>query len=73
MPEPTLLAFAEHGRVGEPLPPDAGDADEVIARFAAIGIDVDALAVDLQHEGAKAFVDSWTELMDTIAREAQIA
>jgi transaldolase len=73
MPEPTLLAFAEHGTVGEPLPPDGGDCEEVIARFAEHGIDVDDLALQLQHDGAQAFVDSWTELMDTIAREAQTA
>jgi transaldolase len=73
MPEPTLLAFAEHGTVGAPLPPDGGDAEAVIEQFAGLGIDVDALARQLQEEGAKAFVDSWSELMDTIAREAQIA
>ncbi|HEU0317257.1 MAG TPA: transaldolase [Solirubrobacteraceae bacterium] len=73
MPEPTLLAFAEHGTVGVPLAPDGGDAEAVIEQFAGLGIDVDALARQLQEEGAKAFVDSWAELMDTIAREAQIA
>jgi transaldolase len=73
MPEPTLLAFAEHGTVGAPLPPDGGDAEAVLERFAGLGIDVDALARQLQEDGAKAFVDSWAELMDTIAREAQIA
>ncbi len=73
MPEPTLLAFAEHGTVGVPLPPDGGEAEAVIEQFAGLGIDVDALARQLQEEGARAFVDSWAELMDTIAREAQIA
>ncbi len=73
MPEPTLLAFAEHGTVGAPLPPDGGDAEVVLEQFAGLGIDVDALARQLQEDGAKAFVDSWAELMDTIAREAQIA
>ncbi len=73
MPEPTLLAFAEHGTVGAPLPPGGGDAEAVLEQFAGLGIDVDALARQLQQDGAKAFVDSWAELMDTIAREAQIA
>ena len=31
MPDKTLLAFAEHGEVGEPLPADGGDAEEVLA------------------------------------------
>jgi transaldolase len=73
MPEPTLLAFAEHGTVGAPLPPGGGDAEAVLEQFAGLRIDVDALARQLQEDGAKAFVDSWSELMDTIAREAQIA
>ncbi len=73
MPEPTLLAFAEHGTVGTPLAADGGDCEEVLATFGEAGIDAEALAAQLQTDGAKAFVDSWTELMDTIAREAQAA
>jgi transaldolase len=73
MPEPTLLAFSEHGTVGDPLPADGGDCEAMIARFAELGIDVDELAVTLQQDGAKSFVDSWAQLMDTIAREAQTA
>jgi transaldolase len=39
-----------------------------------LGIDVDALGTDLQNEGAKAFVKSWTELMDIItAKGAELA
>ena len=30
MPEKTLQAFADHGKVGEPLPADGGDAEEVL-------------------------------------------
>jgi transaldolase len=73
MPEPTLLAFAEHGQVGDPLPADGGDCEEVLARFGALGIDVHELATKLQIDGAQSFVDSWNELMNTIAREAQAA
>jgi transaldolase len=71
MPEKTLLAFAEHGEVGEPLPADGGDAEQVLAEFGAAGIDVDALATRLQHEGAEAFDASWKELLKTIAAEGE--
>ena len=37
MPEPTLQAFADHGEVGEPLPADGGDADEVLRPTATPG------------------------------------
>ena len=45
---------------------DGGDAEQLIARFAAAGIDVDALAKQLQLEGAQSFVKSWKELMQSI-------
>jgi len=43
----------------------------VLQRFAAAGIDTDALAVQLQHEGGLAFVKSWQELMERIASKSQ--
>ena len=39
MPDDTLEAFFDHGEVGEPLPADGGDADALLSRFAAAGID----------------------------------
>jgi len=67
MPEGTLNALADHGALGGILTADGGDGEEVLARFAGAGIDVDALASQLQDEGAKSFVSSWRELMDVIA------
>jgi transaldolase len=70
MPEGTLKALADHGALGEMLPADGGDSEGILARFASAGVDVDALAGQLQDEGAKSFVDSWRELMDVIARKS---
>ena len=70
IPEKTLHAFAEHGRVGDAMRPDGGDAEEVIAQFAAVGIDVDALAAALQKEGGASFAKSWSDLMDQIASKS---
>jgi transaldolase len=67
MPEATLTAFASHGAIGPLLTPDGGDCEEVLARFGRSGVDVLALAADLQADGAKAFVASWDELMAGIA------
>ena len=66
MPEGTLKALADHGQLSEILPADGGDCEEVIAQFARAGVDVDALAAQLQDEGAKAFVKSWHELMTVL-------
>jgi transaldolase len=70
MPEGTLKALAEHGEIGEILPADGGDCEEVLAAFGKAGIDIDALAARLQDEGAKSFVSSWNELMDVIAAKS---
>jgi transaldolase len=66
MPEATLKALADHGELGGILPADGGDCEEVLAQFAKAGIDVNALAAQLQDEGAKSFVKSWEELMAVI-------
>jgi len=73
IPEATMLAFADHGEVGALLASDGGDAEEVLARHARAGIDVDALAAQLQEDGAKAFVKSWNELLEGIARKTASA
>jgi transaldolase len=70
MPEKTLEAFADHGTLGEPLPEDGGDAEDVLQAHRDVGIDTDALALRLQQEGAEAFVKSWNELLETIKSES---
>jgi transaldolase len=71
MPDKTLLAFAEHGKVGDPLPADGGDSQSVLAEFEDAGIDADELAARLQVEGAEAFEGSWKQLLETIASEGE--
>jgi len=74
MPEGTLKALADHGDLGDILPADGGDAEEVLAQFGKAGIDIDALAARLQEEGAASFVKSWNELLEVIAaRRAALA
>jgi transaldolase len=66
MPEGTLKALADHGEVGAVMPADGGDCEQVLAEFAKAGIDIDALAAQLQSEGTKSFDDSWNELLTVI-------
>jgi transaldolase len=70
MPEATLKALADHGELSGILPADGGDCEEVLARFATAGVDVDALAAQLQIEGAQSFVKSWNELMEVIVAKS---
>jgi transaldolase len=71
MPEGTLKAFGQHGEVGDALAADGGDCEAVLARFKAAGIDIDALARQLQDEGAASFSKSWNDLMDLVAAKRQ--
>src|SRR5690242_14776930 len=66
MPEETLLAFGEHGRVDGVIPPAGADSEEVLAEFVRVGIDVAKLGADLQTEGAKSFDESWQDLLNAI-------
>ncbi|GAA3918448.1 transaldolase [Luteimonas lutimaris] len=71
MPEKTLRAFADHGKVGGVLADDGGDSADMLAKIAAAGVDIDALAAKLQEEGADSFVKSWKQLMQRIANKAK--
>ncbi|SDR63543.1 transaldolase [Rhizobiales bacterium GAS113] len=75
IPEKTLRAFAEHGELKGTMAEVGGDAEAVLVCFANVGIDVDALATQLQQEGTLSFVKSWHELMQRIAdkREALVS
>lgn len=66
MPEKTLLAFADHGEVKAGLPADGTDAGRMLQEFSRAGVDVTALAVQLQQEGTQSFVNSWHELINCI-------
>ena len=67
IPEKTLLAFADHGAPAGTMAQDGGDAEALLVRFAEAGVDIDALAIRLQQEGARAFVKSWQHLLQAIA------
>jgi transaldolase len=62
MPEKTLRAFADHGELRGMISEDGGDAEAMLTRFTLAGIDVDALATQLQRDGAQSFVISQIRL-----------
>ncbi len=66
MPEATLKALADHGELGSIMAADGGNCEEVISQFSKAGTNVDALATQLQDEGARSFVKSWNDLMAVI-------
>jgi len=67
VPESTLLAFADHGELTADWVSGDTESDRVLNEFGRAGVDVDALALRLQNEGAAAFDASWTDLLAVIA------
>ena len=65
MPEETLLATGASEEAVDG--PRRGRARTSSPRFAAAGVDIDAVAAELQRKGAESFVGSWTSLLDRIA------
>ncbi len=71
MPEETLAAFHEHGKLTGALPRDGGSCEQVLADFGKAGIDLVKLAADLQSEGASSFDDSWQKLLNAIQSKSK--
>jgi transaldolase len=70
MPEATLRALADHGRLDATLSQDGADSASVLNEFRAAGVDLDELAQRLQEEGAAAFTKSWNELLASLETKA---
>jgi transaldolase len=70
LPEKTLFAFSDHGKVRPSLQGDGNGGDATIAQCREAGIDIDALAEQLQREGAESFSQSWAKLLDNLANKA---
>ena len=71
MPDKTLLAFGDHGRLDGVLASDGGNCEEVLAAYEKAGISVAGLAAQLQKEGAASFVKSWQDLLQSIETKSK--
>ncbi len=67
MPDKTLEAFADHGKLGDLMDPGAAAAEQTLKEFEGAGIDLAALAARLQKEGKESFNKSWEDLLSTIS------
>jgi transaldolase len=70
MPEATLKAFADHGKLGATTSASSGDSEAVLNEFTNAGVDVDGLAARLQDEGADSFDKSWNDLLKVISSKS---
>jgi len=75
MPEATLRAFADHGKVGMELSVDAAPAEETLREASNAGVDLEAITRELERAGVRAFCDSYEELLariDTVLRRVTV-
>ena len=73
MPEETIRAFQDHGKVEVTLTKDVEAARKLFDDLAAAGIDYDDVSDTLEREGVQKFSDSFDELLEGIrAKRGQL-
>jgi transaldolase len=71
LPDATLAALGDHGRIERRAAADPAEAEAHVARLAGLGIDLDgAVAVRLQEDGLALFQDSFDRLLAQVATAA---
>ena len=73
LPEKTIRAFQDHGRVRPTLEEGVDEAQALLEQLAAAGIDYDDVTETLEREGVDAFAKSFSKLMDGIRTRAAAA
>lgn len=71
MPEKTMQAFADHGRVGRPVTETYADAEKVLQSVRDAGVDLDDVFAVLETEGVQKFIDAWDELSGSVKEQLQ--
>jgi transaldolase len=69
MPEATLNAVKDHGNVhGDSVSAAGEDAARVFADLVDVGVDLDAVFVELEDEGVEKFVEAWDNLIENVKK-----
>ncbi|SRR5712692_1168132 len=66
MPQETIEAFQDHGRVAETLTKGVDEAEQVFADLERAGVDYDDVTDTLEQEGVQKFADSFVELLEGV-------
>lgn len=70
LPEKTLNAFLDHGRIQAAFTYPAGASRDMLAQLKNFGIDVDHICQDLLRDGVVAFEDAFQALLASIEKKA---
>jgi transaldolase len=71
MPEETIAAFQDHGRVEQRLEMELGAARQVLSDLSAAGVEYDDIVATLEREGIEKFNTAFSELLQGIAGKRQ--
>ena len=71
MPQKTMTAFKDHGKVKAAIEQDIQDARDVFEKLASIGINLEQATVQLEEEGVKKFTDSYNDVLGAIAKKVE--
>lgn len=72
MPEETIAAFQDHGRVEQRLETELSAARQLLKELASAGIDYDDVVATLEREGIEKFNSAFNELLEGIADKRQL-
>jgi transaldolase len=72
MPEATMKAFKDHGKVRISIEDSLEEADALFRELKSLGIDMEPVTDQLEKEGVKAFSDSYFALLDEIAKRRDL-
>jgi transaldolase len=62
----TVEAFSDHGTLARTVDHDVDEAEDIWARLADVGVDLDDVAAQLEREGVASFHKSFTQLIDAL-------
>jgi len=71
LPESTIAAFEDHGRLARTIDADPDDAYETMRLLAAMGVDMDDVGLTLEDHGVAAFHQSFREVLGALDAKAR--
>jgi transaldolase len=72
LPLATLEAFRDHGRVrGATVLEGWADAEQELRKLASFGIELDAIAEQLQVDGVELFAEAYNKVMAALERKRE--
>lgn len=70
LPDATLAAFDDHGSVARTIDANVAGAHDVVAKLAALGIDLEEVAEQLEAEGVASFAKAFEDVLETLGSRA---